>query len=66
MKNPFITNGYFGAKYFCDRQKETLSLKRLIEGGNNVAIISHRRIGKTGLVMHLFAQDDIRDSYSSF
>ena len=23
MNNPFVTNGYVSAKYFCDREKET-------------------------------------------
>lgn len=34
--------------------------------GNNVALISTRRMGKTGLVQHCFHQSEIRDSYYIF
>lgn len=40
--NPFITNGYVSAKYFCDRIIETETLTRYIINGNNVALISPR------------------------
>ena len=26
MKNPFVTNGYAGPEYFCDRVEETLHI----------------------------------------
>lgn len=26
MINPFITNGYAGPEYFCDREQETLDI----------------------------------------
>ena len=45
--NPFITSGYISAKYFCDRITETTTLTRYITNGNNVALISPRRLGKT-------------------
>ena len=45
--NPFVTTGYVGDEYFCDREKETEDLIRLLTNGNNVALISPRRIGKT-------------------
>lgn len=38
--NPFITNGYISAEYFCDRVTETGTLTRYITNGNNVALIS--------------------------
>ena len=47
MKNPFVTNGYAGAEYFCDRVKETATLRDLLVNENNVALISPRRLGKT-------------------
>ena len=56
INNPFITYGYKGAEYFCDRQKET---KKVIDGLNNernITLIAPRRIGKTGLIHHVFAQ----------
>lgn len=64
--NPFITTGYAGAKYFCDREQETADLTRLLTNGNNVALISPRRYGKTNLIRHCFAQPIISDTYYTF
>ena len=61
--NPFITNGYISAEYFCDRVTETETLTRYITNGNNVALISPRRLGKTGLIEHCFHQKHIGDKY---
>ena len=61
--NPFPTQGYAGAEYFCDRVEETETLTRLLTNGNNVLLLSPRRIGKTGLIEHCFAQPVIRDKY---
>lgn len=52
--NPFITSGYRGPEYFCDRKEETSRLKQALQGGSNVTLISPRRIGKTGLIKHTF------------
>ena len=64
--NPFLTSGYIGADYFCDREEETKKLTRLLTNGNNVALISSRRMGKTGLVRHCFAQQKIARKYNTF
>lgn len=66
MINPFITNGYVSAKYFCDRISETKMLTRHITNGNNVALISPRRLGKTGLIEHCFHQKQIENDYYTF
>ena len=66
IQNPFITTGYAGAEYFCDREQETSDLIRLLTNGNNVALISPRRYGKTDLLKHCFAQPEIRDNYYTF
>lgn len=66
VSNPFILYGYESEKYFCDRKSETAELKRLITNGNNVALIAPRRIGKTGLIEHLFHQRDIAGKYYTF
>lgn len=66
MKNPFLTYGYAGPEYFCDREKETARLITLLENGNHVALISPRRIGKTGLIKHCFAQSEVQDNYYTF
>ena len=66
MKNPFVTNGYAGAEYFCDRVQETASLRELLLNENNVALISPRRIGKTDLIWHVFDDEEIRRTHYCF
>lgn len=66
VANPFITQGYVSPHYFCDRVEETQYLTRLLVNGNNVALISPRRLGKTGLIHHCFEQEDIKNSYYTF
>ena len=66
MRNPFITNGYAGPEYFCDREKETALLTDFLTNGNNVALISPRRIGKTDLLHHCFQQTSVREQYHTF
>ena len=66
MTNPFITTGYAGAKYFCDRVKETRDVVELLTNGNNIALISPRRYGKTDLIRHCFAQKEVSDNYLTF
>lgn len=66
MKNPFVTNGYAGAEYFCDRVQETAALRELLLNENNVALISPRRIGKTELIWHVFDDEEIRRTHYCF
>lgn len=66
MRNPFVTKGYAGPEYFCDRQVETKDLTRLLTNENNMALISPRRLGKTDLISHCFNQQEIRDNYYTF
>ena len=66
MLNPFVTNGYAGADYFCDRIQETEDIVRLLRNGNNLALISPRRYGKTDLIRHCFNQEEIKDKYYTF
>ena len=66
IDNPFVTNGYAGPEYFCDRVEETALLTNLLTNGNNVALMSPRRVGKTDLMKHSFQQDDVRDNYYCF
>ncbi len=53
-KNAFPVSGYHGSKYFCDRDKELKKLITNIENGINTTLLSIRRMGKTGLINHLF------------
>ncbi len=66
MKNPFVTNGYAGAEYFCDRVDETRQVIEMLTNENNMAIISPRRIGKTELIHHCFAQPEVKEDYYTF
>lgn len=66
MDNPFVTKGYAGPDYFCDRVKETQQLVELTTNGNNMALISPRRVGKTDLIHHCFQQPAIKDHYYTF
>jgi hypothetical protein len=52
--NPFSITSYMGAEYFCDRLHETEELASALSNGRNVTLISPRRVGKTGLIHHLF------------
>ena len=65
-ENPFILRGYISDEYFCDRDKETADLLNEIKNGNNITLIAPRRIGKTGLVQHLYAQEEIKQKYNTF
>ena len=66
IDNPFVTTGYVSAEYFCDREKETEDIIRYLTNGNNVALISPRRYGKSDLLRHCFAQKRIADHYYTF
>ena len=66
IENPFITYGYESADYFCDRREETKQLLELLTNGNHVALISPRRMGKTGLLCHCFAQPWVQEKYYTF
>lgn len=64
--NPFVVGRYVSDKYFCDREKETEFLIKQIENGRNIALISPRRMGKTGLIRHCFHQNCLSDNYYTF
>lgn len=66
MKNPFVTNGYAGQEYFCDREKETSTIRELLVNENNIALISPRRLGKTDLIYHVFDDRKIQSDYHCF
>ena len=64
--NPFLIEGYKSPEYFCDRIEDTLLLKEHISNQRNVALISKRRLGKSGLIHHFFNQEDIKNNYHTF
>jgi len=54
IDNPFITNGYFGKEYFCDRENELKILQKMLRNDTNYLLISRRKLGKTALVERFF------------
>lgn len=54
LENPFVYKGYEGPEYFCDREKETQEMVSALKNGRNLTLLSPRKIGKTGLVKHIF------------
>lgn len=64
--NPFVISGYVSPEYFCDRIGETAQLVREVCNGNNVALISMRRMGKTGLIEHCFRSPELKEGYYCF
>lgn len=60
--NPFLVSGYNGPDYFCDREIEAADLISALKNGRNIALISPRRIGKTGLIHHVFNYLHKKDS----
>ena len=64
--NPFTVGKYLSDKYFCDRNEETEFLRKQLRNGRDVALISPRRIGKSGLIQHFFNQSDIKSDYYVF
>lgn len=56
LSNPFVISGYEGPAYFCDREEETRRLTEHLTNGSNVTLISPRRMGKTGLILHAFGR----------
>ena len=61
FENPFFEYGYFGAEYFCDREQETQMLMDALRNGSNVTLMAPRRIGKTGLIHHVFERMKAED-----
>lgn len=64
--NPFIIGSYAGNHYFCDREQETADLIRDLNNGRSIVLIAQRRMGKTGLIMHTFQQEEISRNYYVF
>ncbi|MDR2651340.1 MAG: AAA family ATPase, partial [Prevotellaceae bacterium] len=52
--NPFLLKGYESPEYFCNRTAETEKLINALHNGRNITLISPRRMGKTGLIHHVF------------
>ena len=64
INNPFITYGYKGSRYFCDRENESRQLIEALQNERNVTLIAPRRVGKTGLIKHVFDQIERQDKHA--
>ncbi|MGM9846824.1 MAG: ATP-binding protein [Muribaculaceae bacterium] len=56
LNNPFVVYGYKGEEYFCDRRAESIKLIKTLGGEQNVTLSAPRRMGKTGLIKHIFSK----------
>jgi AAA+ ATPase superfamily predicted ATPase len=54
--NPFLISGYHSPEFFCDRKAETGTIINALHNERNITLIAPRRMGKTGLVRHVFYQ----------
>jgi len=54
MENPFAYSNYVSGNSFCNRKKEQDELLRYIKGSQNVLLYSHRRYGKSSLILQVF------------
>lgn len=66
LRNPFVIGGYVSSEYFCDRRIESQELLSAILNSRNTAIISPRRMGKTGLIQHCFHSPEIKKDFYPF
>jgi AAA+ ATPase superfamily predicted ATPase len=64
--NPFIVTGKIEPEYFCGRVEESARLVKSVTNGNNLVIISPRRMGKTGLIRFCYEKPEIKDDYYTF
>ena len=64
--NPFYLTGVIPEKYFCDRKQETETIVTHLTNQENILLASARRMGKTQLIRHIFAQAAIREQYYTF
>ncbi|CAN5637835.1 ATP-binding protein [soil metagenome] len=56
LDNPFPVVAYHGEEYFCDRETESGKILDALKNGRNITVTALRRMGKTGLIHHVFHQ----------
>lgn len=66
VKNPFVVTGKIEREYFCDRVEESRKIVKSINNGNNIVLISPRRMGKTGLMRYCYDFEFGKDEYYTF
>jgi AAA+ ATPase superfamily predicted ATPase len=63
--NPFTLKDYLGPEYFCDRENESKRIINAIENQRNLTLSSIRKMGKTGLIYHVFNQLDKTNKFDT-
>jgi len=61
MENPFLVKRYISPDFFCDRENETKKLISSVKNNRDVTLFAFRKLGKTGLIHHLFYQLEKED-----
>lgn len=61
--NPFVISGYVSPEFFCDRELETEKIVSALKNERNITLLSLRRIGKTGIIWHVFNQIEASENY---
>lgn len=64
--NPFVITGNIPEKYFCDRREESQRIIRALSGGDNICLVSHRRMGKSKLVRFCCGKPELADNHYIF
>ena len=64
--NPFPIAKYKSPLYFCDREEETSKILSALEADRSITLYSIRRLGKTGLIKHVFNQLAKKDIITSY
>ena len=66
MKNPFIITGRIPEEYFCDRRLETQKIVRGLTNGDNICLMSPRRMGKSKLIQFCYDRAELKEEYYTF
>ena len=66
VENPFIVSGSIDPKYFCDRREESARLIKSVTSGNNLLLLSPRRMGKTGLIQFCYGKQKLSGHHRFF
>lgn len=64
--NPFIVSGSIQPEYFCDRREESARLIKSVTSGNNLLLLSPRRMGKTGLIQFCYGKKKLSGYHRFF
>ena len=66
MKNPFVITGRIPEAYFCDRRAETQKMIRALTNGDNICLMSPRRMGKSKLIQFCYDKSEMHEAYYTF